>query len=490
VIDAAADEGAAMTVSVAAVDLGATSGRVMAGRVGPDELSLHQVARFPNGPVSRRDGLHWDFVALRGHIFDGLREAGRYAAENGAAITSIGIDSWAVDYGLLRGGALTAEPFHYRDERTAAGVAAVHGVMPHEALYARNGLQFLPFNTVYQLAADRLAGRLSGPNAADEMLLIPDLVASHLTGSARAERTNASTTGLFTVNGEWDWELIDVLELPRTLFAELIGPGETVGELTAQSVAALGFSAPVTAVASHDTASAVVATPMAGDGAAYVSCGTWGLVGLEATAPIVTAESRSANFTNEGGAFGTTRFLRNVMGLWLLNESVATWRSRGISVDLPALLAAAAADIGPVTIFDVDDPRFSAPGDMPARIETYCQEQGLATPAGPVQMVRSIVESLAVAFARTAHRAAELAGRQIDVIHVVGGGALNALLCQRIADRSGLPVVAGPVEATALGNVLMQGYGAGAVSGDLASMRELVARRTTLTRYTPAAVRP
>lgn len=468
--------------AVAAVDLGATSGRVMVGHVGPDELSLRQVARFPNGPVSRDDGLHWDLAALVGHIVDGLREAGR-AAE----IASIGIDSWAVDYGLLRGGTLLGDPFHYRDGRTAAGVRAVHAVISREALYARCGLQFLPFNTLYQLAADRLAGRLTGPDAAERMLLIPDLIAHRLTGQVRTEITDASTTGLLTVGRQWDWELIDLLRLSRTLFAPLIRPGETIGQLTPDCAAALGFSAPVTAVASHDTASAVVATPMAGADAVYISCGTWGLVGLETDAPIVTEASRATNFTNEGGAFGTTRFLRNVMGLWLLNESVATWRSRGDAVDLPSLLAAAEAASGPVTVFDVDDPVFSAPGDMPARIETHCRERDLAVPSGPVATVRSIVESLAAAFARTAHQAADLAGREIGVIHVVGGGALNALLCQRIADRSGLPVVAGPVEATALGNVLIQAQGAGALPADLGSIRELVARHTALRRYTPSA---
>lgn len=471
-------------LSLAAVDLGATSGRVMLGRVGADELSLTQVARFRNGPVTRGDGLHWDFSALTGHIAAGLREAGR-AGE----IASIGIDSWAVDYGLLRDGLLLAEPFHYRDERTAAAVAAVHAVAPHEALYARNGLQFLPFNTLYQLAADRAAGRFTGPDAAEQLLLIPDLVAHHLTGAARSELTNASTTGLLTFDRQWDWELIDLLGLPRRIFAPLIAPGEEIGHPTAERAAALGFSAPVTAVASHDTASAVIATPMRDSDAAYISCGTWGLVGLETSAPVVTEASRAANFTNEGGAFGSTRFLRNVMGLWLLNESVAAWRAQGAAVDLPALLDAAAASIGPVTVFDVDDPRFAAPGDLAARIEAYCGEHDLAVPDSRVEMVRSIVESLAVAFARTAHQAADLAGRQLNLIHVVGGGAQGALLCQRIADHAGLPVIAGPVEATALGNVLIQAQAAGAVAADLADIRELVRRHTALRRFTPCAAK-
>lgn len=470
-----------VSVSVAAVDLGATSGRVMLGRVGPDELSLQQVARFPNGPVDRADGLHWDWAALYGSVREGLRQAG-----SRAPIASIGIDSWAVDYGLLRGGALAGEPFHYRDERTAAGVDAVHAAVPFDELHRRNGLQFLPFTTVYQLAADRLAGRLE---PGDRMLLIPDLVAYLLTGSVRAERTNASTTGLLGVGGQWDVDLIDRLALPASLFAPLVAPGETIGSLTVENAAALGFSAPVVAVASHDTASAVLATPLVSERAAYLSCGTWGLVGLETPAPIVTGAARAANFTNEGGVFGTTRFLRNVMGLWLLNESVASWLRRGIDADLPELLAAAAAATGPVTVFDVDDPRFAAPGDMPERIESYCRENDLAVPDGPVAMVRSIVESLAVAFAATVAEAAALADRQVDVIHMVGGGALNTLLCQRLADVSGREVIAGPVEATALGNVLMQAHGAGVLPPDLAVMRQLVARQVPLTRYAPTGAR-
>ena len=471
---------------VAAVDLGATSGRVMVGHVGPDELRLEQVARFPNGPVEHPDGLHWDVDALYAHVLDGLQEAGRTGT-----IASIGIDAWAVDYGLLRSGELIDQPFHYRDERTAQGVDAVHSRVPFASLYAQNGLQFLPFNSLYQLTVDRLEGRLDGVESA---LLIPDLLAYRLTGERVAERTNASTTGLLSVNDAagsrasgsgWNERLISELDLPRGLFPPLVAPGTRIGELLPAVADRVGYRTLVTSVGSHDTASAVVAVPMTEPNAAYISCGTWGLVGVELDRPVLTEASREANFTNEGGVDGRVRYLRNVMGLWLLNESMSTWASRGLRLSLPALLAEAEALTDPVPVFDPDDPRFMAPGDMPARIAQYCVEHGLAVPHSPAMFARSIVESLADAFARTAQEASDLSGKRVEVIHMVGGGAQNALLCQLTADRARLPVVAGPVEATAIGNVLVQARALGVLQGGLEELRELVARVTEPRRYLP-----
>ncbi len=393
-------------------------------------------------------------------------------------MVSVGIDSWAVDYGLLRGGRLLAEPFHYRDEqRNEAGPRLVHARVPAPDLYARTGLQLLPFNTVYQLAADtRLA-------EADRVLLVPDLLAYWLTGAEVAERTNASTTGLLSVTtGEWDDDLIARLGLPRDVLAALVDPGATIGTLLPEiggSVGAPGL--PVVAVGSHDTASAVVGVPLAGDGSAYISLGTWGLVGLELRTPVLTEAARAANFTHEGGVDGTIRFLTNVMGTWLLSESLRTWGRD----DLGALLAAAADVTTDVPVFDVQDPRFVAPGDMPARIAAWCAEHDVRAPTDAVTLVRSIVESLAAAYADALRTAADLAGRTINEVHVVGGGSQNALLCQALADRTGLPVVAGPVEATALGNVLVQGRAAGAISGGLDDLRDLVARTQDLRRHEP-----
>lgn len=463
--------------AVAAVDLGATSGRVMIGRIGEGRLELELVSRFPNGPVERDDGLHWDFSALYEHVVAGLTEAVRREP----AIESIGIDSWAVDYGLLADGALLAEPFHYRDSRTARGVAEVHDIVPFADLYARDGLQFLPFNTLYQYRVDeRIAD-------ADVALLIPDLIAFLLTGVSAAERTNASTTGLLGVDdGEWDTELASRIGIPSRILPPLIDPGAVIGSLRPDLAARIGADLPVIAVGSHDTASAVVAVPMTSPSAAYISCGTWGLVGLELTEPVLTDAAREANFTHELGVDGRYRFLHNVTGLWLLSESVRAWEGEdGASIDLAELLAAAAAVSDGVPLFDANDPSLSAPGDMPARIAALIQADGASVPTSRAAFARSIVESIAAAFAATVRTASALSGREVDVIHLVGGGSLNALLCQATADRSGLPVLAGPVEATALGNVLVQARALGAAAADLEGLRSLVAATHPVRRFDP-----
>lgn len=458
--------------AVAAVDLGATSGRVMLGHVGHNELSVRPVARFPNGPVTQDDGLHWDIDALREHVLDGLAAALREES----SVASIGVDSWAVDYALMSGGRMLAPPFHYRDERNLPAVDRVHALVGPADLYAANGLQHLPFNTLFQFEAEQ---RLA---EADSFLLVPDLFGFWLTGRAVAERTNASTTGLLNVaTGQWDDALIEKLGLPRSLFPALVDPGTPLGALLPEIAQRVGGSPSVTAVGSHDTASAVVAVPAASDDFAYISCGTWGLVGVELEQPVLTEAARLANFTNEGGVDGRVRFLHNVMGLWLLSESVRPW---GID-DLPSLLASAAAYDGPVAIFDVDDAVFLAPGDMPGRIATWCREHDQPVPSTPVEFVRSIVESLAVAFAGAVRHASELSGKSVSVIHIVGGGSLNELLCQLTADRSGLPVLAGPVEATAIGNVLVQARAQGFVEGSLESLRTLVAAAFSPKRYSP-----
>lgn len=463
--------------AVAAVDLGATSGRVMIGRIGEGRLELELVSRFPNGPVEREDGLHWDFDALYAHVVDGLAEAVRREP----TIESIGIDSWAVDYGLLADGVLLAEPFHYRDSRTAQGVAEVHAIVPFSELYARNGLQFLPFNTLYQYRVDE---RMT---AADTVLLVPDLVAFLLTGASVAERTNASTTGLLSIDdGDWDTDLATRIGIPPRLLPPLVDPGAVIGSLQPELAELVGKALPVIAVGSHDTASAVVAVPMTSPSAAYISCGTWGLVGLELAEPVLTDAAREANFTHELGVDGRYRFLHNVTGLWLLSESVRAWEAQdGARIDLTELLAEAAAVSDDVPLFDANDPSLSAPGDMPSRIATLIEASGASAPTERAVFTRSIVESIAAAFAETVRAASDLSGREVDVIHLVGGGSLNALLCQAIADRSALPVLAGPVEATALGNVLVQARALGAAVADLEGLRELVAATHKVRRFEP-----
>ncbi|PXA70397.1 rhamnulokinase [Cryobacterium arcticum] len=454
----------------------------MLGHVGPNELELHPVARFPNNPVRTIDGLHWNILELYRNALLGLGAAVREAPR----LASVAVDSWAVDYALMRGDRMLGNPFHYRDDRTLAGVEATHALVAPTELYRQNGLQVLPFNTLYQLAADRASGDLA---AADGLLLIPDLLGFWLSGRRVAERSNASTTGLLQTTGAgavWNDTLIGTLGLPRSLFPDLVSAGDSVGALLPGVAAEIGSDRlQLVAAGSHDTASAVVGVPMLTDDCAYISSGTWSLVGVELPAPVLTEASRAANFTNEGGVDGRVRYLRNVMGLWLLSESIRSWERAGDTIDLPDLLAEAAALPGQVTLFDVDDARFLPPGDMPARIVAYCVEHGTRPPGTRAELVRSIVESLAAEYARTLRTATELSGRSVRTVHLVGGGSQNTLLCQLTADYTGLPVQAGPVEATAIGNVLVQARAQGFASGSLESLRALVARA-----YPPRSYRP
>ena len=467
---------------VAAVDLGASSGRVMVGRVAPNELELTEVHRFSNDPVRLPDGLHWDVLGLYREVLAGLREATRAAD----GLVSIGLDSWAIDYGLLdETGSLLGDPFHYRDERTRAAVETVHRIIKPADLYARNGLQFLPFNTIYQLAAARGSAALE---AARTMLLIPDLLGYWLAGVRVAEVTNASTTGLLDVHRRtWDVELIESLAIPASLFAPLGAPGDVIGSLRDDVRRETGASAEtlLTLVGSHDTASAVVGVPAGDASFAYIACGTWSLVGVELARPVLSEESRQANFTNEGGVDDRMRYLRNVIGLWLLQESLRTWELEGTPEQLPALLIAAGELPAGGPIIDPDDPMFLPPGDMPARIAAACVEQDEPVPGTRAALVRCILDSLAVAYGRAVRDAARLAGRSVEVVHLVGGGARNSLLCQLTADACEVPVLAGPVEATALGNVLVQARARGLLSGDLETLRALVRSTQDIRRYEP-----
>ncbi|TDT86143.1 rhamnulokinase [Arthrobacter sp. AG258] len=468
----------------AAVDIGASSGRVMLGRVTPGAgVSLETVHRFPNGVVEIDGGLRWDFDALFAEVLAGLRAAATVASAQGETIASIGIDTWAVDYGLVtKAGRLVAQPFSYRDDRSRAAVAPVHAKLDPARLYATTGLQFLQFNTIYQLAAEQDLDGL-------QSLLIPDLIAFLLTGIRRTEATNASTTGLFdAVAGEWATEFFAPLGLRKDLFPPLIQPGETVGTLLPEIAAAVGLTqdTKVVAVGSHDTASAVAAVPAEKDAFAYISSGTWSLVGLELKHPVLTEAGREANFTNERGVDGTIRYLRNMGGLWLLSECQRTWALEGFRPELTALLTAAAALPAGGPEVNADDPYFIAPDNMPERIRAAVRRTGEVLPDDPAAITRCIMDSLASGYARTITAAERLAGRAVEVVHVVGGGSQNTLLCQLTANATGRPVIAGPVEATALGNVLVQARAAGAAAGGLPQLREIIATGTSLRRYDPA----
>ena len=457
----------------------------MVGRVGPNDLEVHEVHRFPNEPVGVVDGLHWDVLRLFREVVAGLREAGRV----GGALASVGVDSWGVDYGLLdESGGLLGDPYHYRDGRTEGSVGVVHGAIPHERLYERTGIQFLPINTVYQLAAARAAGQL---DAARTLLMIPDLFGYWLTGNADAgvEETNASTTGLYDVTGRsWARDLIDLLGFPGRIFPSLRSPGSIIGPLhdSVLTETGLGPHTVLTLVGSHDTASAVAAIPVEDDRFAYIASGTWSLAGVELDGPVLTDASRAANFTNEGGVDGRIRYLRNVMGLWLLQESMRKWRRNGRRA-LTGLIDAAAELPAGGPVIDPDDAAFLPPGDMPARIAEACRATDQRPPATRPEVVRCILDSLAAAYARALRDAMRLTGRKVKVVHVVGGGSQNTLLCQLTADAAGLPVVAGPVEATALGNVLVQARAHGMVDGDIDDLRALVRRTQDVRRYEPRA---
>ena len=465
-------------VRVAAVDLGATSGRVIVGHVGPGRLDLEEVHRFPNGPVRFDGHLHWDIASIWREVKDGLGKAG--------PVDAIGIDSWAVDYGLLDdAGELLGDPFAHRDTRTDGVEQRVHEVVPAAELYATTGLQQLPFNTVNQLVSE-----LPLPERTASMLLLPDLLNYWLTGRVGAEATNASTTQLYDVSARtWATGIADRLGIPTRILPPVHEAGSTVGRLLPAVADETGLSPDtlVVAVGSHDTASAVAGTPLVpGERAAYISSGTWSLVGVELDAPVLTEAARLANFTNEGGVDGTIRFLTNVMGLWVLSEAMRCWSSAGERIDLADLLAAA-AEVTPLrTVVDIDDPAFLPPGDMDARIAGQCAQTGQPAPRTTAETARCILDSLALSYRRNVALAGRLTGGPVEVVHVVGGGARNELLCQLTADACGVPVLAGPTEAAAIGNVLVQARALGVDLPDLGAMRVLVRETHEPRRYLPS----
>jgi rhamnulokinase len=470
-------------VTVAGVDLGASSGRVIAARVGADGVELHEVSRFPNEPVLAGGTLHWDILRLYADVVSGLKQASVTFP-----LASAGIDSWGCDYGLLGADeVLIGNPVHYRDRRTE-GIT-----IPVDAgeLYAVTGIQHLPFNTIFQVAAAAGTPALA---AARTLLLIPDLLGYWLTGEIGAEVTNASTTALLDVaKRTWATGLMERAGIPTGLFPALRQPGDVIGPVSETGGGlhgADGKPLPLVAVGSHDTASAVAAVPAEGENFAYISSGTWSLVGLELDRPVVTEASRAANFTNEAGIDGTVRYLRNVSGLWLLQECQRHWGPAAGPVE--ALLKAAAKEPPLRFVIDADDPVFLPPDDMPGRIARWLSKCGRPVPESPAEFTRCILDSLAIAYRRALADAQELSGRHADVVHVVGGGSRNELLCQLTADATGLPVIAGPAEATALGNVLVQARALGAAPDSLAGLRAQIRNSPAvagLRRYRPSGDR-
>ena len=459
------------------VDLGAESGRVFLARFNGTSLALQEIYRFPNRPVSILGHLYWNLPALWQEMLTGLRRAHSAAGE----LHSIGVDSWGVDYGLLDApGQLLGLPFHYRDSRTNGMMEQVFARVPPEPIYARTGIQFLPFNTLYQLAAHQQSqpGLLA---YAQRLLMIPDLIHYWLSGEQVAEYTNITTTQFWSVPEKcWATDLLDALELPTRLLPPVVEPGTMLGPLLPELAREFGTEVRVIAPATHDTGSAIAALPAAdAPGRAYISSGTWSLAGLELSEPLIE-RGLADNFTNEGGVFSTVRYLRNVMGLWLVQECRNIWAAAGQSYTYEELmnLALQAPASGP--LIDPDDPAFLPPGDMPTRIRQYLARCGQPAIETPGALIRCILESLTLRYRQVLDLAARASGIVLHTVHVVGGGSQNTLLNQWLANATGLRVVAGPVEASALGNALMQLAGLGELR-TLGEMRSL-ARAVTQTR--------
>ncbi|WP_407361268.1 rhamnulokinase family protein [Microbacterium sp. LBN7] len=467
----------------AAVDLGGSSGRVVSASVDGGLLRIDGVRRFRNRAFTDELGLRWDAQRLHRDAVAGLRAL----REEGTAFTSVGVDAWSGDYGLLGHDGLADAPFHQRDSRTDRSFPLVEALLPAQHAFRATGVTALPIMTIYQLMADRIGGRL---DTVRRMLLIPDLLSHWLGGEEVAEATNVSSTGLALPYGEgWDRERIDALDLPARIFPPTVAPGTVTGRVSA-GILAPGDETDITAVASHDTASAVIAVPAAGERFAFVSCGTWILTGVEVDRIIASDRARDAGFTNELGLDGTVRFLRIAAGLWIVNECMREWGVDGWGARSTAarreILARAEAAPASAVLIDTGDPRLLRPGQMTARISELIAESGGRAPTDRAAVVRLVLESLGAFVARQVDEAAALSGVDVQVIHLVGGGSESPILAQSVADRSGRTVQAGPSEATSMGNILVQARAHGAVSGGLGDLRRVVRASTELRRYDPA----
>jgi rhamnulokinase len=454
--------------AMAAVDLGAQSGRVAVGSLDGGRLEVTETHRFPNVPRTDSGVLRWDFERLYGDVLDGLRKAAR-----DGEVTSVAVDSWGVDFALVReDGSLRADPVHYRDARRAEAFRSVFERVPRREVYERTGIQLLPINTLYELVA---AAGEGGLEPDDRLLLIPDLFHHRLSGSRVTELTNATTTQCFDpVAGTWAEDLLDRLAIPIGLFPDVVPPATPLGALTPGVADDTGLGdATVVAVATHDTGSAVAAAPFARPGCIFLSVGTWSLVGVELDEPLINDETFDANLTNEGGVAGTTRLLRNVTGLWLLHECRRTWAEQGRDLSFEQLveLARSAPPFGP--LIDPNQDVFLEPCDMPRRIADACTATGQRPPEDIGETVRCVLESLALKHAETVDLLRRVAGCEPSELCVLGGGARNDLLCRWTAEAAGLPVLAGPEEATLLGNLLVQAMALGEI-GSIDDARAIV----------------
>ncbi|MCB9452329.1 MAG: rhamnulokinase [Anaerolineaceae bacterium] len=472
------------TANFLAVDLGAESGRAMLGRFDGERLSLAEVHRFPNQPVRLPDGLHWDVLNIWASIKQGIAAA---AADQPL---SVGVDTWGVDFGLLDDqGALIGNPYHYRDSRTDGLVEVAFDQVGQAAIFEQTGIQFMPINSLYQLLA-LVRSQSPALHSARTFLTMPDLFNYWLTGRKVSEFTIATTTQCYDPRrGGWATHLMEQLGIPTEIFPEIVPPGTVLGDLQPALAAEIGIPAfPVITPACHDTGSAVAAVPAKTENFAWISSGTWSIMGALTPAPVINAASLAANMTNEGGTDGRFRFSRNVMGLWLVQECLRTWAGAGDVYTYDDLTRMAAAALPFSAVLNPDAPQFLPPGDMPSRIHQFCQATHQPTPADKGALVRCILESLALKYRWVLAQLETILGYRLDPVHIVGGGTQNRLLCQFTADATGRVVIAGPVEATAYGSLIIQMV----ARGDLASLaegRELVRRSTDVQTYAPIADR-
>lgn len=465
-----------------AFDLGAESGRGVLGHFDGAKFELEELHRFPNGGIRVLDSLHWNVL----HLWNEMKAALSVCGQRDIDLSGIGVDTWGVDFALLgRGDELLGLPYHYRDSRTDSMLEQAFRRLPRSTIFERSGCQFLQINTLYQLLS-MVVHKSPLLDVAETFLMIPDLFNFWLTGRKVCEFTDATTTQFYDPRRQrWSTEICDTLGVPSEILPEIVQPGTRLGTLLPSVAAETGLpEIPVIAPACHDTGSAVAAVPAEGDNWAYISSGTWSLMGIEVSAPIVTDQALTFNFTNEGGVENTFRFLKNIMGLWIVQECRRTWAQVGNEMSYPEMTELAENAPQFSALIDPDDDIFLPPGDMPSRITEYCKHTGQTPPSGVGETLRCVLESLALKYRWVLKQLESVRGRSIDVIHIVGGGAQNQTLCQLTADATDTQVIAGPTEATAFGNIVMQAIACNSI-GSIAEGREIIRRCSNAITYEP-----
>jgi rhamnulokinase len=471
-------------LNLLAFDLGAESGRAILGKFNGRKIVLSDVHRFPNQPVLLPDGLHWNVLGLWAEIKRGLSLAGSQTKNQ---LASLGLDTWGVDFALLdRQGMLIGNPYHYRDGRTDGMVEAACKVVPREEIYDQTGIQFMQLNSLIQLFSMAKQGSIA-LQTASSFLTIPDLINYWFTGRMVNEYSNATTTQCYdTRRNIWASEMLAKLGIPTQIFGEVVSPGTVIGRLMSSVAQDCEVeSIPVVAPACHDTGSAVAAVPAEGSGFAWISSGTWSIMGVEASMPVVTSESLAYGMTNEGGVNHTIRLSKNIMGLWPVQECRRTWAKHGKEYTYDELTQMASAAPSLQSVIDVDHDDFLKPGDMPVRIQNYCQSHNQPVPQSPGEIVRCALEGVALKYRVTLDSLEKLQNRKIDVVYIVGGGTRNRLLSQLAADAMNRTVITGPVEATATGNLLVQAIALGEISS-LREAREIVRNSFEVNTYEPS----